>query len=131
MARMSDDQVSEILALLAAGVPMSAVARANGLSVTSINKIRNGEHYKHVPGPRPKPSKPPLTEAQAESIYREYVAGATAAELGLKYNRTRLSIYNIASGVTFPNLAVRDELKVGKRRRGRAAKETRGEQWTT
>lgn len=53
IAKLTEQQVAEVLQLLADGCPQVRVAERMGVTYGCISDIARGKQWRHVPGPRP------------------------------------------------------------------------------
>lgn len=102
LAKLSDEQVKEILHALVAGERVGAVARRFGVARRAVREIREGRTYRDVPRPlgyvaRPTPIGK-LTSVQAQAIGRRLMEGARAQELSEEFGVSCATISDIRRG---------------------------------
>jgi RNA polymerase sigma factor (sigma-70 family) len=102
LAKLGDAQVQEVLAALAAGQRVAAIARQYGVSPLVIRLVRDGRTYRDVPRPagfravRLPSGK--LRPGQAQAIANRLAAGERACALALEYEISEASVSDIRHG---------------------------------
>lgn len=107
-AKLTEDQVGEILRLVAGRAYRKDIARQFGVSTKMVDEIVSGAHWKHVPRPdlsKKRRGRHVLTEADAREIKGLLrTGGLSHAAIGERFGVSGPTVWQIAAGRTWKHV---------------------------
>lgn len=110
-AKLTEEQIRDIFAAIAAGVSQRRLARMYGITRTSIRYILLRKNWKYLEGPPPIKSRPLLTESQAARIIQLGRQGMNQYEIAKRFGTTQSNVSLIILGKSWRGLHRDDRWK--------------------